>query len=59
METNADNLEINQDELIIQQQRKIEQEVSQQYQLFIKSNEISIIIRVTMKHILCNDFFFQ
>lgn len=28
MDTNADNLELNQDELIIQQQRQIEKEVS-------------------------------
>lgn len=30
MDTNADNLELNQDELIIQQQRQIEKEVSKQ-----------------------------
>lgn len=30
MEKNADNLELNQDELIMQQQRQIEKEVSKQ-----------------------------
>lgn len=30
MDKNADNLELNQDELIIQQQRQIEKEVSKQ-----------------------------
>lgn len=33
MATNADNIEINQDELIMQQQRQIEKEVSKQDEL--------------------------
>lgn len=33
MDINADNIEINQDELILQQQRQIEKEVSKQDKL--------------------------
>lgn len=35
MDTNADNLDLNQDELIIQQQRQIEKEVSKQIIYFM------------------------